>query len=165
MSYAFNSWSQWKIRFGQDGHNGNQRLSRRIILMEGVDPRFAELLGVQLGVPPEFWLAHCDITCSLSIVDDKFHRKGYSTYWKASVPQVRGVPKDQKILKKEAYYVEAGGFDRAAYVAEPAEAVKFKQRIEFDSLISFWGHQNTSGGWTGVLTSGRYIIACSSDFY
>ncbi|KAH9230254.1 hypothetical protein K456DRAFT_1727901 [Colletotrichum gloeosporioides 23] len=147
-SCAFKSWSEWKDCFGRDDEYGNRRRLRRIILMEGVDPRFAELLGVQLGVPPEFWLAHCDNFCSLSIVDDQFNRQGRATYWNVSVPQVRGRPKDQKPLKKGAFYVEAGAFDRAADVVQQS---KTNQRIQFDGLISFWGHRNDEQDWTAII--------------
>ncbi|KAH0437805.1 hypothetical protein CcaCcLH18_03701 [Colletotrichum camelliae] len=148
LNLVFNSWSEWKERFGPDENNEGRPRCRRIILMEGVNPRFAELLGAQLGVPPEFWLAHCDKINSLSIVDDKFNRQGRSTYWRASVPQVRGMPTDQKPLKKGSFFVEAGAFDRWA---ELVAAGKPDQRISFDSLISFWGQKKDKDNWTAII--------------
>lgn len=147
------SWSDWKNCFGQNEDCGNRQPVRTIILMEGVDPRFAELLGVQLGVPPEFWLAHCDSTCTLTMVDDKFGAQGCSTYWRASVPQFRGLPKNEKLLKRGEFFVEAGAFDRYSEFVKHVEAIEFEQRIMFESLVSFWGHYNNKDDWTGGLAS------------
>ncbi|EEU33948.1 uncharacterized protein NECHADRAFT_89007 [Fusarium vanettenii 77-13-4] len=51
---------------------------RRLILLEGMNPRLAEVLGVKLGIPPEFWLSHWGHTARPRISDSS----GSSTYWK-----------------------------------------------------------------------------------
>ncbi|UKZ66940.1 uncharacterized protein TrAtP1_008105 [Trichoderma atroviride] len=71
--------------------------SRYVILLEDLNPRIAELLGVLLEIPPEFFLSHCIGSNTLSVVDKQLSKGGSSKYWKAAVPQNRTLPRETKL--------------------------------------------------------------------
>lgn len=136
---------------------------RRLILMEGLDPRFAERLGVELDIPPEFWLAHCDQTCRFAVVDGAYQRGGRSKYWRVTVPQIRQPHRDQKIPWEGDLLTEAGAFSRLTTFENYLRSDKtLAQRIDFDAVISFWGrnHQNNAD-WTGLLRPRPSTSSCS----
>ncbi|KAK4069934.1 uncharacterized protein Triagg1_6729 [Trichoderma aggressivum f. europaeum] len=47
-----------------------EKRNRRIIILEDVSARLAEMLGILLDIPPEFFLAHCDESVDLNIMDE-----------------------------------------------------------------------------------------------
>ncbi|KAK1529493.1 hypothetical protein CPAR01_11805 [Colletotrichum paranaense] len=120
---------------------------RRLIILEDLDPRMAEMLGVKLNIPPEFWLAHCDETCRLNPVDGIRNRQGRSRYWRVSVPQVRAAPTMVEQEEPE-YVIEAGAFNRFNVVLPKNGALG---SIVFYSLVSFWGMPDEKDGWTIVI--------------
>jgi hypothetical protein len=54
--------------------------NRHLIFLEDIDPKFGEVLGVKLGIPPEFWLAHCSMNNDMRVVDRSIVELGSSTY-------------------------------------------------------------------------------------
>lgn len=114
----------------------------RLIIMEDVDPRFAELVGVELNIPPEFWLAHSDERFCMRPLDGMFNQRGRSTYWKLPVPQVRA--NSGPIPKAQYCWFEAGSFERLATKVQPGAPI-----FTFSNLVSFWGHKHHNG-WTGT---------------
>ena len=86
------------------------KVNHRVIVVEDITRRFAELLGVRLNVPPEFFIAHCgDSTLNLSVVDQGSTLQ-HDRYWRVSVTQrrwVKPVPKE----RSGWYHVEFGFFD------------------------------------------------------
>ncbi|KAF9875891.1 hypothetical protein CkaCkLH20_06823 [Colletotrichum karsti] len=115
---------------------------RRLILMEDVDPRFAELISVELNIPPEFWIAHCSERFRLRVLNDMLQEEGRSTYWKAPVPQTRQGPYPMAI---QPNCVELGSFDRVSTRMNPEIPIFY-----FNSLVSFWG-QKHKNGWTVAI--------------
>ncbi|KKP02480.1 hypothetical protein THAR02_05435 [Trichoderma harzianum] len=49
-----------------------EKRNRRIIILEDVSARLAEMLGILLDIPPEFFLAHCDESVDLNIMDEQY---------------------------------------------------------------------------------------------
>lgn len=43
--------------------------SKRLIIIEGLEPRMLEVVGVKFGIPPSFFLGHCDEFTDINIVD------------------------------------------------------------------------------------------------
>ncbi|KAF4911924.1 hypothetical protein CGCF415_v003921 [Colletotrichum fructicola] len=130
--------------YDQGRDNESSEPFRRLILLEDVDPRFAELLGVELDIPPEFWLAHCDGTCHLNTVDGMLNHQGRSTYWRVPVPQTRFLPHDDN-RKTGEYYIETGAFDRFSQQVNEHDSI-----VRFEGFISFWGKKHDNG-WTAVV--------------
>lgn len=130
--------------YDQGRDNESSEPFRRLILLEDVDPRFAELLGVELDIPPEFWLAHCDGTCHLNTVDGMLNHQGRSTYWRVPVPQTRFLPHDDNRETGE-YYIETGAFDRFSQQVNEHDSI-----VRFEGFISFWGKKHDNG-WTGMF--------------
>ncbi|KAI3531840.1 hypothetical protein CSPX01_13911 [Colletotrichum filicis] len=120
---------------------------RRLIILEDVDPRMAEMLGVKLDIPPEFWLAHCDQTCRFNPVDGFRNRQGRSKYWRVLVPQVREAPSTVEQEDAECV-IEVGVFDRVNVVVPQKVALRY---IEFYGIVSFWGMTHGENGWTLVI--------------
>lgn len=116
---------------------------RRIIIMEDIGQRYAELLGVRLAIPPEFFFAHCRETLDLSIVDETVTAQ-HGRYWRVPVPQRRLLPADED-QRKGLWYLESGFFYREqVYISESCGT-----RIDFESQVSFWATDYGSGSWTG----------------
>ncbi|KAJ8110877.1 hypothetical protein OPT61_g6395 [Boeremia exigua] len=121
------------------------KLCRRIIIMENIGQRYAEILGVRLDIPPEFFFAHCRETLDLSVVDETITAQ-HGRYWRVPVPQRRLLPADKDQLTG-AWYLESGFFYR--------EKVEISEnsgtRIDFESQVSFWATDYGSGSWTVLL--------------
>ncbi|KAF9696478.1 hypothetical protein EKO04_005204 [Ascochyta lentis] len=118
---------------------------RRIIIMEDISQRFAELLGVRLAIPSEFFFAHCRETLDLSIVDETVTAQ-HGQYWRVPIPQRRWLPADKDQLKG-TWYLESGFFYREqVYISE-----RCGTRINFESQVSFWATDYGSGSWTVLL--------------
>jgi hypothetical protein len=116
---------------------------RRIIIVEDIGQRYAEILGVRLDIPPEFFFAHCRATLDLSIVDETSIAQ-HGRYWRVPVPQRRLLPAD-KDQRTGMWYLESGFFYREqVYISESGGT-----RIDFDSQMSFWATDYGSGSWTG----------------
>jgi hypothetical protein len=85
-------------------------IKRRIIIVEDMSRRYAEILGVRLNIPPEFFLAHSREALNLSVVDS-----GYSVqngrYWCVSIPQKRfSLPISEE--QRGWWLIENGFYDR-----------------------------------------------------
>lgn len=128
---------------------------RRIIIMEDIGRRFAEILGVRLDIPPEFFYAHGRETLDLNIVDESTNVQ-HGRYWRVPVPQIRWLPPDAN-QRKGLWYIESGFFDREqVYISETCGT-----RIDFESQVSFWATQYGPGSWTGRYSVPSY---CCDDF-
>lgn len=121
--------------------------TRRVVILEGMNVRMVELLGVLLDIPPEFFLAHCCRRTSLSVVDRFYAKKGSSAYWKVEVPQRRRVPAGFDGPQTQ-YIVLSGLFRRGwATVGEDDPTVNFY------SPVSYWGSTHGDSSWTGKRAS------------
>lgn len=118
---------------------------RRLIFMEDIDPRFAELLGVELSIPPEFFLSHCDEGSHLSVIDSTYAKQGHSRYWRVPLQLDRSIP--EGITDFGEYMIECGGCDRASAIIS-AETTW----TGITNMISFWGTEHEDGGWTGTVS-------------
>ena len=118
--------------------SGKER-SRQVIILENVDPEVAEVLGVELDIPPEFFLAHSDMFTKLSVVDRSYAKRGSSNYWKVPIPQRRSPNGLSNISREES--IRAGLFERPLSAAEPV--------LEYYSFMSFWGGNHEGDSWTG----------------
>lgn len=116
------------------------RTNRRIILLEDMMPRVNEILGVSLGIPPHFFLAHCDNFTDLRIIDDTFAVQN-SSYWKVPFPISRYVP---PTVPPGPYSAEAGNFIRDQFDIRPDGG------INFNGYISYWGRSYGRDSWTGT---------------
>ncbi|KAK0765564.1 hypothetical protein N5P37_001499, partial [Trichoderma harzianum] len=118
-----------------------EKRNRRIIILEDVSARLAEMLGVLLDIPPEFFLAHCDESVDLNIMDEQYVKQGSSTYWRVPVPQRRCLPKGFRV---DGFVdVFCGSFYRGAGILD-----KGNNWLMFRSLVSYWGKSYGNGSWT-----------------
>ncbi|KAL7802716.1 hypothetical protein V8C43DRAFT_322792 [Trichoderma afarasin] len=121
-----------------------EKRNRRIIILEDVSARLAEMLGVLLDIPPEFFLAHCDESVDLNIMDEQYVKQGSSTYWRVPVPQRRCLPKGFRV---DGFVdVFCGSFYRGAGILD-----KSNNWLMFRSLVSYWGKSYGNGSWTAVF--------------
>lgn len=122
---------------------GDRRRSRYVILLEDLSPRVAELLGVLLEIPPEFFLSHCEGTNELSIVDKQMFKKGGLKYWKVAVPQVRDV---SRAPKGGSYRLLCGFMDRSTH-----ELNENVTRVSYYNYVSYWANSYGDGSWIAVI--------------
>lgn len=120
------------------------RTSRRIIIMEDINRRYAELLGVRLKIPPEFFFAHCSEFLNLSVVDE-CSAVQYGRYWRVPIPQKRTL---LPISKEQcgAWNIESGFFNRHVVFVEQ---YGINVEIGFNGQVSYWATEYDSGSWTG----------------
>lgn len=119
------------------------KLRRRLIILEDIEPRFAEVLGVMLKIPAAFFVAHCSACDNLSMVDNTYAKKSYSRYWKMQVPQRRVIPND--IREDGPFALLAGNFLRRWNM----ENLNAKGIRSYFSQLSYWGQEDGEGSWTG----------------
>lgn len=120
--------------------------ARRVVILEDMNARMCELLGVLLDIPPEFFLAHSSSRMALSVVDRFYAKKGSSTYWKVRVPQTWAVPADFDGPPKY-YDIKSGLFKRDLSTLERRCAIKLF------CPVSYWGSTHGDGSWTGKRAS------------
>ncbi|KAF4459904.1 hypothetical protein FALBO_13328 [Fusarium albosuccineum] len=130
--------------------------SRHLILMEGMNPRLAEVLGVRLGIPPEFWLSHWGHHGRLGVFDPSFRNQDSSTYWKVQVPQLRLVSED--VSRPEGgYTVQLGYCARGTTYCDAQE----KQTC-VSSVVSYWGGKLAENSWIGEHWKNMWIPVADS---
>ncbi|KAK1248167.1 hypothetical protein MKX08_006387 [Trichoderma sp. CBMAI-0020] len=115
--------------------------SRYVILLEDLSPRIAELLGVLLEIPPEFFLSHCIGRNKLSVVDKQLFKRGSSKYWKIAVPQKRTLPR----VMLGSHELSCGSFFRAR------GTLAGLPHLSFENYVSFWANSHGNGSWIAVI--------------
>lgn len=70
------------------------KVSRRLLIVECMDPLVLELLGVKFKIPPEVFLAHFDGRVNINVRDSQWKSRGRSTYWRAYVLMYCGLVND-----------------------------------------------------------------------
>ncbi|UPK94706.1 hypothetical protein LCI18_005641 [Fusarium solani-melongenae] len=114
---------------------------RHLILLEGMNPRLAEVLGVKLGIPLEFWLSHWGHTARPRVSDPS----GSSTYWKVQVPQQVLVSKD--LSRTEGMYtIQLGYCPRSTTYCGAAE-----KQTYVSSVVSYWAGKFAEESWIAVV--------------
>lgn len=139
------------------------RSNRRPIVVEGLEPRMLEVIGVKFRVPPSFFLGHCDLATKVNIVDQECN-KASSVYWRVTVPQTRKIS-IQRIQDGFGpdwpgwWSFQVGNVERfGATISES------RHYYHFYNLVSYWGieYPGNKGGWTGKhnLLKGRVSNTC-----
>ncbi|OJD33119.1 magnesium and cobalt transport protein [Diplodia corticola] len=118
---------------------------RRLIVVEDTDPRVLEHIGITFGIPPVFFLAHCDGWVNLSIVDQACAKQSCSRYWRVPVPQIRAIPSTFKGPYGN-YVIETGNVDRWSVKITPQT-----KHVNFRSQVSYWGQKDGEDGWIAIL--------------
>jgi hypothetical protein len=129
--------------------------SRRVIIVESMSRRYAELLGVRLDIPPEFFFSHCIDALNLSVLDDGYAVQ-HGRYWRVTVPNKRSL---SPISKEQCgwWFVENGFYDRdKVLLGEQAQ----HSPIDIRGFVSYWATEHGSGSWTGKSAS---TDVCSKD--
>jgi hypothetical protein len=121
--------------------------NRRLIVLESLDARIAELLGVLLDIPPEFFLAHCDETLQLSIMSKQLFKQGSSTYWKVFVPQKRSLP---QVFQESPEHRRAARISCGAFRRPKRMVAKGDDHFSFHGLVSCWAKTHEVGSWTSA---------------
>lgn len=117
--------------------------SRHLILLEDLSPRVAELLGVLLDIPPEFFLSHFEGNTELHVRDRQLFKRGSSKYWKVAVPQIRSLPQS-RVTERGAFWLSCGSVDRAVGIFDDRSRI-----IAFHSYVSYWSNSYGNGSWIG----------------
>lgn len=125
--------------------NKPKECHRSMILLEGVDPRIAEVLSIKLNIPPEFWIAHYHDNSNLKFLDPLGLEYSSSTYWYCDVPTRLRVDMGRKtrLERPTRFETYRGSCCRG-------EATLHETGILLDAQyrVSFWG-QLTDNGWIG----------------
>ncbi|KAM0261327.1 hypothetical protein ACHAQJ_002358 [Trichoderma viride] len=121
-----------------------EKINRRLIVLEDLSARIAELLGVLLDIPEEFFLAHCG-DMELSIVNKQLRKQGSSKYWKVAVPRRCVLPEKFRGTCEGRYELQCGAFSRGVGVLSERS-----DRFAFSSFVSYWAKSYEGGSWRGM---------------
>lgn len=129
--------------------NKPKECRRSMILLEGVDPRIAEVLSIKLNIPPEFWITHYQIKSTLKFLDPCGLEYSSSTYWSCDIPnrlkvEMRRKTRLEKLTRFETY--------RGSCYRGQVAIYETGDSFDTRSRVSFWG-QPTDNGWIGKLLS------------
>lgn len=139
--------------------------NKRLILIEGLEPRMLEVVGVKFGIPPSFFLSHCDEFTDINIVDRACAKQSNPAYWRVPIPQVRHM--NTKALEDKfgedcygCWDAITGNVKRSSFEIQP-----WVDRVEFRNFVSYWGAKSPNNGqgssWTGKLPSTRsFLLGC-----
>ena len=124
---------------------------RRIIIVEDMNRRTAELLGVRLNIPPEFFFAHCQHKrLHLSVVNDASAPQ-LDQYWRVYLPGSRWILGP---LNPEEHFgtwvVEAGLYSRGSKTLLIAPEGCDGVHLEIDEYVSFWATDYENESWTSA---------------
>lgn len=132
------------LKHWQSASSDARTARRRVVILEDMDARMVELLGVLLDIPPEFFLAHCSTGLELSVVDRFYSKKRSSHYWKVEMPRIASIPAG--VYDSLAQYpLYSGSFWRYAMTIRTTA-----NPLDFESPVSYWGsNTHDDGSWTG----------------
>ncbi|KAF7924289.1 uncharacterized protein EAE98_007340 [Botrytis deweyae] len=121
---------------------------KRLIILEDIDPRFAELLGVMLEIPPAFFISHYHRDINLRLLDRTYAQTKNSKCWKTAIPRCSTLDllKDDHEDYEGDYNLFAGNFFRRPILNEEMGGI-----LHFHSVMSYWGQQLGDSSWTTVL--------------
>ncbi|KAF5870709.1 putative tpr repeat protein oca3 protein [Botrytis fragariae] len=122
----------------------SSKTQKRLIILEDIDPRFAELLGVVLEIPPAFFISHHQ-KFTLSIVDKTHAQMKTSKCWKVIIPRYSAV-NSLGVNYKGFCDLFSGNFIRGSKVNHLAGGI-----LHYESMMSYWGQQLGESSWTAVL--------------
>ncbi|KAF7876841.1 uncharacterized protein EAF02_008061 [Botrytis sinoallii] len=123
----------------------SSEMQKRLIILEDIDPRFAELLGVMLEIPPAFFISHYHRDINLSILDRTYAQTKNSKCWKTAIPRCSTLNplKDDFEDYEGDYNLFAGNFFR-----RPIWNQEMGDFLHFHSVMSYWGQQLGDSSWT-----------------
>jgi hypothetical protein len=92
-----------------------ERTNKRTIIIQDMHPRVLELIGVLLDIPPEFFLAHCNESATLTVMDEHYVNDRGSRYWKVPVPRSYHSPNYYSTrLPNDEYEIKLGNIASAS---------------------------------------------------
>lgn len=133
--------------------------NRRIIVIKDMHPRVLELLGVLLDIPPEFFLVHCQMAPTLSVIGEDCATDRGSTYWKVLVPRSYHIPDEvlDAVRSGAEYDIKLGNLHRGV-------AVKPYRSVAASSFVSYWARSYGTDSWIGGCLRYRLIITRERHF-
>ncbi|THV45114.1 hypothetical protein BGAL_0528g00020 [Botrytis galanthina] len=122
---------------------------KRLIILEDIDPRSAELLGIVLEIPPAFFISHCHTNINLSIVNKTYAQIASSRYWKIKIPG-----KDTLVTGCGGEVDLFAGNSLCNYGLSHLH----ENILRHDTAVSYWGQYHGETSWT-KLVADRCISA------
>ncbi|KAG9197579.1 hypothetical protein G6514_001242 [Epicoccum nigrum] len=125
---------------------------RRIIIVEDMNRRTAELLGVRLNIPTEFFFAHCNPgRLHLSVVNGASAPQ-LDQYWRVYLPGIRWVlgPLNEDEHSGD-WMVEAGSSYRENNTLLIGPKGCDGLHIDANEYVSYWATEYENESWTIVL--------------
>lgn len=122
---------------------------RRIIIVEDMNRRTAELLGVRLNIPTEFFFAHCNPgRLHLSVVNGASAPQ-LDHYWRVYLPGIRWVlgPLNEDEHSGE-WMVEAGSSYRKSNALLIGPKGCDGLHIDANEYVSYWATEYENESWT-----------------
>ncbi|KAJ3536644.1 hypothetical protein NM208_g6636 [Fusarium decemcellulare] len=142
-SNANHLWQDLEEAFGEEARS---KPCRRLILLEGMDPRIAEALSIKLSIPPEFWVAHSGREWQLTPLNPSGVQHTSSTYWKVLAPMSFSVVREKEIPTTTTFDIFIGNCYHGGFSpVTPANLT-----INEPTHVSFWG-RHTADGWIAFI--------------
>lgn len=125
---------------------------RRIIVVEDMNRQTAELLGVRLNIPPEFFFAHDKELLHLSVVDHASTPQS-DRYWRVHLPAQRWVMGALSPEHSGKWTLEAGFYSRGETNLRVPQHTPWGIPIESFEHVSYWATEYENESWTGKYKS------------
>ncbi|KAF4546053.1 Magnesium and cobalt transport protein [Lasiodiplodia theobromae] len=120
--------------------------TRRLFLLEGLDPRLVDVLGSQLGVPPMVFISQAASPGTIDLTDADGFLHDPSQYWNVQVQQLHKL--------SDGFYTHRGRFwnEHATPKRLAGTFVKRAYSWSFTQhLVSFWSTKHSNNSWDAVL--------------
>ncbi|KAF4469204.1 hypothetical protein FALBO_3902 [Fusarium albosuccineum] len=141
-SNASHPWQDLEQAFGEQAR---PKPCRRLILLEGIDPRIAEALSIKLSIPPEFWVAHSRKKWQLTPLNPSGVQHTSSTYWRVVVPMYLSVVRGNEIRTTTSFDLFVGNCHYGLSYLAPEDPT-----VNAYTHVSFWG-KYTADGWIAFI--------------
>ncbi|KAF5007115.1 hypothetical protein FDECE_6546 [Fusarium decemcellulare] len=135
-------WQDLEEAFGEEAR---PKPCRRLVLLEGMDPRIAEALGIKLNIPPEFWVAHGRQEDQLTLLNPSGVQHTSSTYWKVLAPMCFSIVRGKEISTTTIFDLFIGNCNHGPYILTPEDLI-----VHANTRVSFWG-KYTADGWIAFI--------------
>lgn len=119
---------------------------RRLFVLEGLDPRFTDILGSRLKIPPSVFIAQASGPGSIDITDADGYLHDSSQYWNVQVQQLHRLA--------EGFYTHAGSFWKENVTPKRRAGTFVKRPFSWSfmtHLVSFWSTKYDEESWDAVI--------------
>lgn len=142
-----NSSTELRQHFSKASPAQPPKPTRRLFLLEGLDPRLVDVLGSQLGVPPMVFISQAASPGTIDLTDADGFLHNPSQYWNVQVQQLHKL--------SEGFYTHRGSFWNEHATPKRLAGIFVKRAYSWSftqHLVSFWSSKHdSSDSWDALI--------------